>query len=143
MGIMPMLESRVAVPFGVLVAQLTPVYAVALTFVGGLTLALFVTPLMYRFGDVLKAKVPIFKNILVKTQARHGKRFEDSKLIALFVLVALPFPMSGVWTGILLSYLFGIPLRHAVPILTVGALIASIFVGLIVAGVIGLVDILR
>jgi uncharacterized membrane protein len=130
----PLIESRVSIPFGVFVAELTPARAVLLTFFGAAMPALLATPFVYRFADTVRAKWAWFDGLLHKTQARHGMKFEEGKLIALFLFIAIPLPATGVWTGVLISYLVGIPLRIAMPVLVLGALIGSIAVGLIVAG---------
>ncbi len=128
----PGLEARVAIPFGIFVTELSMTRVIILAFLGAATVALVVTPIIYRFGEHLKARVKYFKKLFEKTQLKHGTRFEEGKLLALFILVALPLPVSGVWTGILVSYIFGIPQKHAIPVLLGGALIGNFAVGLLV-----------
>jgi len=130
----PLIESRVAVPFGVFVAELTPARAVLLTFFGAAMPALLATPFIYRFGDTLRTRWPRFDHLLHRTQAKHGMKFEEGKIAALFLFIAIPLPATGVWSGVLISYLVGIPLRMAMPILVLGGLAGSVAVGLIVAG---------
>lgn len=138
MAALPVVEARLAIPFAILVEQINPINATVLAFIGSLIPALFVTPFIYRFGETMKERVPVFANLLSRTQARHGARFDGGKRVALFVLVAIPVPLSGVWTGILAAYLFGIRQRDAIPLLAAGSLISSIGVGLLVAGASGL-----
>lgn len=133
-SVVPGLEARVAIPFGIFIAELSMTRVIILAFLGAATVALVVTPIIFRFGEHLKTRVKYFKKLFDKTQSRHGARFEEGKLLALFVLVALPLPVSGVWTGILVSYIFGIPQKHAIPVLLGGALIGNFAVGILVAG---------
>src|SRR5690554_866041 len=53
----------------------------------------------------------------------------------LMFFVAVPLPMSGIWTGAAVAYLLGIKKRHAFIALTFGTLIAGILVTLMTAGI--------
>ena len=50
------------------------------------------------------------------------------------VLVAIPLPMTGAWTGSLAAWVFHIPPRSAIPLISLGVLIAGVIVTLLVEG---------
>jgi len=63
-----------------------------------------------------------------KTEARAATKWEQVhkyELLGLAVLVAIPLPGTGAWTGALIAALMDIRLKHAFP---------TIFLGVIAAG---------
>jgi uncharacterized membrane protein len=52
------------------------------------------------------------------------------------LLVAVPFPGTGAWTGSLVAALLDIPLREAVPTILLGVIIAGLIVTGVTCGVI-------
>lgn len=69
-------------------------------------------------------------------EARHRTRFARLGEGALVVLVAIPLPMTGAWTGSLAAVLLGIPLRRALPLIALGVLLAG---GIVLVASLGLI----
>ena len=63
------------------------------------------------------------------------------KEFILVLFVAIPLPMTGVWTASLVAYVFGIPFRKAIPLIFVGVVIAGVIVVLTTMGIITLFSI--
>ena len=61
-----------------------------------------------------------------------------SLLLGLVLLVAIPLPGTGAWTGALIAAFLNIRLRHALPAITLGLLIAGSLVTLMTLGLIHL-----
>jgi uncharacterized membrane protein len=53
----------------------------------------------------------------------------------LCILVAIPLPGTGAWTGALVAAVFDIRLKHAFPVIALGVVIAAIIVSSISYGV--------
>ena len=68
----------------------------------------------------------------------QGPRFEKYGSLALIILVAIPLPMTGAWTGSLASWVFGIPPRRAIPLIAIGVAIAGVVVTAVALSGIGL-----
>ncbi len=79
-----------------------------------------------------------FSWLFERTRKNHSKKFERWKEFALVVLVAIPLPFTGAWTGALAAFVFGIPIKKAFPLIILGVLIAGIIVSLLTIGVINL-----
>ena len=60
------------------------------------------------------------------------------RLLGLVLFVAVPLPGTGAWTGALVAAFLNIRLRHALPAITLGVLIAGGIVTLMTLGVIHL-----
>ncbi len=72
------------------------------------------------------------------TRKRHAKKMGVYKELALIILVAIPLPMTGAWTGSLVAFLFGVPYKKALPLIFLGVLIAGVIVTLASIGIINL-----
>jgi len=70
---------------------------------------------------------------------RHLRRFARLGDVALVLVVAVPLPATGAWTGALLAALLGIPPRRALPLITLGVLLAG---GIVLAASLGLLSLL-
>lgn len=58
------------------------------------------------------------------------------RLPGLVILVAIPLPGTGAWTGALVAALLDIRLRHAFPAILLGVLIAGLLILTLTYGVI-------
>lgn len=68
-----------------------------------------------------------------KKKSAIVKKYE---LLGLFVLVAIPLPGTGAWTGALVAALLGRRMRHALPVIALGVMAAGALMCLACAGVI-------
>lgn len=78
-----------------------------------------------------------FNWLFTRTERRSRlvKRFEA---LGLVLLVAIPLPVTGAWTGTVAAFLFGIRLQLALPAIILGILLAGGLVTLASLGVISL-----
>lgn len=73
----------------------------------------------------------ILNAIFKRTHLRTHDKFAKYGISALILLVAIPLPFTGAWTGSIAAWLFGIPYWKAIGLIFIGVIIA----GLIVMGV--------
>jgi len=67
--------------------------------------------------------------VFSRTRANSTK-LQKYKALGLMLIVSVPLPLTGVWSGSIAAFLFGIPFRMALPAITLGAIIAGILVTL-------------
>lgn len=77
-------------------------------------------------NDRMRAWIEKLEEKTLKKAERH----RALGLLGIFIFVAIPLPGTGVWTGSLLATLLGYRLKHALPTIWGGNLIA----GLIITG---------
>ncbi len=68
---------------------------------------------------------------LEKKAAGHSDRVKEYASLGLVLLVGIPLPGTGAWTGALVAALLGIRMKYALPAIFAGVLLA----GFIVSGV--------
>jgi len=139
-SMLPVIELRGAIPFAMTTYDFSAWTAFSVAVVGNIIPAFILVPLIGRIGAFLSGKSDlwekVFSRFLERTRNNHEKKFEIFKEFALVVLVAVPLPMTGVWTASLVAYVFGIPSRKAIPLIFTGVVIAGATVVLTTVGVI-------
>lgn len=70
---------------------------------------------------------------------RKAEKVVKYRLWGLLLLVAIPLPGTGAWTGALVAALLDIRMKHALPVIAAGVLIAGAIVAALTYGVFGAV----
>ncbi|MFC1864467.1 COG2426 family protein [Chloroflexota bacterium] len=125
----PIFELRGAIPVAIIRFHFPWYYAFLLAIVGNLLPVPFIL-LFLDSASRLLSKVGLFNRILnwlFERTRRRGRIVERYERIGLTLFVAIPLPITGVWTGSLAAVLFGLKFKHA---------ILSMFIGILIAGTI-------
>jgi len=72
--------------------------------------------------------------LFARTRSRYIQKHESFGLIALTLFVAVPFPLTGAWTGCAIAFLLGFRFLPALGAVATGVLIAA---GIVTATVMG------
>lgn len=142
LAMVPVTEVNAAIPIAIHVYKLHPVLAGVFATLGTLIVILILLLIADRATKLLRSWHPgidrFFAAVFAKTYHQHSPSFERWGSLALLIFVAIPGPLTGVWSASLLAYIFGIRLHHAVIYIGVGSAIASALVVLATLGVIRL-----
>lgn len=127
---LPFSELRGTIPIAIGIYGLDPLTAYFLAVIGNMLpvipLLLYLDPVS-RYLRRFKMWDVFFSWLFTRTKRKHSKRFERYGTIALTIFVAIPLPVTGVWTGCAAAFVFGIKFQHA---------LLAIFAGVIIAGII-------
>ena len=136
-SMMPILEIRGAIPVGV-ASGLDPWLAFAVGFVGNMLPIPILILLTRKIIEWLKKH-----NMLVKLTAwlenkgsKGAQKVQKYSFWGLFILVAIPLPGTGAWTGALVASLLDMRLKRALPAIAMGVAVAGLIVLLVTYGVI-------
>lgn len=135
----PVLELRGAIPFGLalgLSVELTYLVSVLGNMIPVPAIILFIRHIFrwlrkYRWWDDKITK------IVTKAHLK-GRTVRKYRIPGLILLVAVPLPGTGAWTGALVASLLGIRMQHALPAIFLGVLIAGVLVSAAACGIIAL-----
>ena len=139
---LPIVELRGAIPWALAATDLTTQSAVFWAVFGN---AIPIVPVLLLLEPVtnLLRKIKFFDrffNWLFERTRRRGKKvIEKYKVVGLAMFVGIPLPGTGIWTGAVAAYVFGIKFRNALPALVAGMLFAGTMVTLASLGVIGFI----
>ena len=139
-AMVPVLELRGAIPVGV-AAGLSPAAACAVSVLGNMVPARFILLLIRRIFDFLRGTRLFGPKIQWLERRAHlkGRVVRKYRLPGLIILVPIPLPGTGAWTGALVAALLDIRLRHAVPAIFLGVVIAGAIVTTVTYGVVNLI----
>ena len=141
MGMTPVVELRGAIPFG-LAMGLDPVTCYIAAVVGNCIPIPFIILFIEHVFRVMRKLSPKFGALVDKLEKRAEEKSDVVQKYALWglvILVAIPLPGTGAWTGSLVAALMNIPLRKSGPACVLGVLIAGVVVMAISTGVIAVV----
>ena len=135
-AMVPVLELRGAIPVGV-AAGLSPLAACAIAVLGNMVPVPFILLLIRRIFDWLRGTEAFGPKIAWLERRAHlkGRVVRKYRLPGLVILVAIPLPGTGAWTGALVAALLNIRMRHAVPAIFLGVVIAGGIVTALTYGV--------
>ena len=140
---LPLSELRGAIPLAILKFGFNPYKAFILSVLGNI---LPILPLLFgleKISEYLSHKFywfnKFFNWLFERTRRKHGAKFGRWQNFALVVLVAIPLPFTGGWTGSLCAFVFGIPFKKAFPLIALGVIIAGIIVTFTSLGIINFI----
>ncbi|MBR0348652.1 MAG: small multi-drug export protein [Clostridia bacterium] len=137
-SLMPILELR----GGLIAARLLEMNvwsAFFFCFIGNMLPMPFILLFIRKIFDLMR-KWKYTVKIVAKMEAKaekHRGTIEKYGFWGLLILVAVPLPGTGGWTGALVAALMDIRMRRALPAITLGVLIAGFIVGGISFGLFG------
>lgn len=134
----PVIELRGAIPAGI-ASGLPPALACIAAVAGNLVPAPFIILLGRRVVNWLRGTRFLGPKIVWLERRAHlkGRLVRKYRLAGLVILVGIPLPGTGAWTGALAAAFLDMPLRKALPSIILGVLTAGLIMtfatGLVVA----------
>ena len=138
-AMVPVIELRGAIPVGV-AAGLPPAVACVTAILGNLVPVPFIMLLVRHIFDWLRDTRFFGPKIAWLERRAHlkGRLVRKYRLLGLVILVGIPLPGTGAWTGALVAALLDIRLRTALPAILLGLLIAGGITTAVTLGVVHL-----
>ena len=137
LGACPVLELRAAIPFGV-VSGLPLAAVLPVSILGNILPTPFIIFFIERILGWMKKHDSWLSRMAVKLENHALKKketIERYELLGLFVLVAIPLPGTGAWTGALAAALLHLEKRKALPVIFLGTVAAGVIMSIIMYGV--------
>ena len=126
---LPVVELRGAIPVGISLG-LSPVHAAVLGFTGSMIPVPLILFGIRPIFNSLRRTEPFRKLVgkLTDDSSRNREKIQRYGVWGLILLVAIPLPGTGVWSGSLAAALLDMRFRLAFPAILVGNLIAGILI---------------
>lgn len=137
LSILPVTELRATIPLA-LTLGMSPLRAYGLAVTGNLLPvipALLLIDPVSRWLRYIPPVDRIFQKILQRTR-KKTRSVEKYGVVGLFLFVAVPFPITGAWTGIIIAWLLGMNIAQAALAISCGVALAGVLVTLASLGVI-------
>ena len=129
-SMIPVAELRVGIPFGVALG-LTHWEAFLAAVVGNILPLPFIVVYIRRILKWMRRRMPRLDRLVDRLEKKahlRGRLVSKYQYLGLVILVAIPLPGTGGWTGALVAAFLDMPLRKALPALLAGVLIAGFLV---------------
>ena len=137
-AMIPITELRASIPIAITQFDMNPIIAMGYSILGnviaGAIVLVFVEKVLHLFlaqSDVLKN---LWQKYIDRIHNKNKEKFEKWGAVTLVIFVAIPLPMTGIFTGAVAASIFQIPFRQAFPLLAVGSIISGTIVTLITVG---------
>ncbi len=140
-AMVPVIELRGAIPIGMGMGLKLPV-AILVSLIGNLIPVPFIIIFIKKIFALMRKWSKKLDTLVTKLENRAFSKGEVVKKYAfwgLFILVAIPLPGTGAWTGALVAAMLDMPLKKAVPAITAGVIGAAIIVSFVTYGAAALI----
>ena len=138
-SMLPVLELR----GGLIAAKIMEIdflKAFIICYIGNMLPIPFILLFIRKIFNWLK-KIPAVEKTIVKLEARSirkADKIQKYRLWGLLLFVGIPLPGTGAWTGALIADLFDIRIKHSLPVIAAGVLIAGVIISALSYGLFGL-----
>ena len=136
-SMVPVIELRGAIPVGLGLGLSFPVTFVT-AFIGNLIPVPFLILFTRHVFNWLRKKSRLLGRFVSKMERKAASKealLKKYELLGLCILVAIPLPGTGAWTGALVAAMFDIRLKYAMPVIALGVAIAGVIVSVVSFGV--------
>ena len=126
----PVVELRGAIPYGVIAGLSVPA-AFVIAVIGNLVPIQFLVVFTRKVFEWLRTKSEWLDSIVKKLEAKAENKKDivlKYEFWGLVLLVAIPLPGTGAWTGALVAAMMDMRLKRAMPAICLGVVIAGIIV---------------
>jgi len=139
-SMLPIIELRAGLPYGIALGLPYPV-ALTAAVLGNMVPVPFIILFIRRIFLWLRSVMPRCDAFISRLEEKahiKGDLVRRYSTIGLCILVAIPLPGTGAWTGALVAALLDLRLKKAVPAIFLGVIIAACIMTMLTFGVLGI-----
>lgn len=129
-SMLPVVELRGAIPYGVALG-INPALVALLAIAGNMLPIPFLIVYTRKIFAWLRKRFPAAKRFVTRLEMRaHAKSAIVHRygFWGICILVAIPLPGTGAWTGALVAAMLDMRLKSALPAIALGVLVAALIV---------------
>lgn len=137
LSMIPVLELRASIPVGCSLG-LNAWQCAAAAIIGNMIPVPFIILFIRKVFDYLRKHWTELSRFVDRLEAKAEKKkplVQKYAILGLTLLVAIPLPGTGAWTGALVAAMLDIRLKRAIPCILLGVVIAAIIVAMISYGI--------
>jgi len=138
-SMLPITELRLSIPYAIGILDFSWYSALFWSLVGNILITAILLSALEPVYEFLMKNFNVFNKLFSwlfnRTRKRHSKLFDVWGAIALVLFVAIPLPGTGAWSGALAASVFGIKFKRALPLITLGLIMAGIIVTILTMGI--------
>jgi len=130
LSLTPIGELRASIPYGLLFTNLDPMLVVFISIIGNVFIGILILYILPNIVDHIRKLyyLNVLLNMIFKRTLKRGRIINNLKYYGLIIFVSIPLPLTGVWTGAIAAFLFGLSKHKSILAITYGVLISSTIV---------------
>jgi len=135
-SMLPVIELRGGIPLGVSMGLGVPT-AFTAAFIGNMIPVPFIILFVRRVFQWIRKNISFLGGIIEKLERRADEKKDvvlKYEFWGLLILVAIPLPGTGAWTGALVAAVLDMRLKKAMPAITLGVIIAGLIITAVTYG---------
>lgn len=138
----PGTEIRLSIPYAMTMMDMpvSRIYAIAV--IGNFIIVVLGLLIIKRLEVILRKIhiIDIFLTFIFKyTRDKTKVKYKKYGSLALIIIVTIPFPGSGAWTGAIATYIFDIPYKYSLPSILTGIMIQALILVITVTSIISII----
>ena len=137
----PVGELRASLPLALLIYKMPVEVAFLISYIGNIIPPILIIFLLDPISKFLSERFAFARNFfewLFRRTRSRSSIIERYEVIGLIIFIAIPFPLTGAWTGSIAAFLLGIKPKRSIISVLIGVFIAGIIVTLSTLGVLSL-----
>ena len=141
LSMVPIIELRGGLPYGITLGLNYPI-ALIMAVLGNMAPVPFIIVFIRRIFAWLRRKSSLLEHIVGGLERKahlKGRTVQKYSTLGLLILVAIPLPGTGAWTGAMVAAFLDIRLKRAVPAIFLGVCIAAAIMTILTFGVLEIV----
>ena len=139
-SMVPVVELRGGIPFGVAMGLSVPKAYLAAV-IGNMLPVPFIIVYIRRIFQWMRKHMPKLNSMVDKLERKAHEKGRDIlryEYLGLLLFVAIPLPGTGAWTGSLAAAFLDLRLKHALPTVLAGVLIAGVLISILTFGIVNI-----
>lgn len=127
-SMVPLIELRAGLPYGIVSGLKLPVAAIA-AISGNMFPVPFIIFFIQKIFAFMRRHMPKMDQLVCRLEEKaekHRGTIDKYGYLGLIILVAIPLPGTGAWTGSLVAALFELDRKKAFPCIFLGVIIAAV-----------------
>ena len=137
LSMVPVLELRASIPVGCSLG-LSPWQCALAAIIGNMIPVPFIMLFIRKIFDFLRKHWPLMGRFVEKMEAKVERKkplVQKYAIFGLVLLVAIPLPGTGAWTGALVAAMLDIRMKRAIPCVFLGVILAAAIVTMLSYGI--------
>ena len=128
LSLLPVSEIRGGLIFARTQEDISLLFAFVIAFIGNMLPIPVILLFLKRVFGWMRKRPKLGKMVdrLLAKAERGSKKLGKYSLFGLYLLVAIPLPGTGAWTGALIADFVDMPIRKALPVITAGVFTAGL-----------------
>jgi len=132
MAMIPITEIRASIPVGITVYDMSIVSAFFWSVMGNIIIGAIVLkivePLIWFIIKHFSSLERFWHRYIERLRTKNEAKFNKWGSLALIAFVAIPLPMTGVFSGAIAASIFQVPAIRAIVLLSIGSFVSGILV---------------